>query len=125
MRKTFLVGGFMLATVIAQATGTTGKSYQCTQTNTRPWGADKVKEAPAEKVGNLEVIRLECTNPGDNVCQFSDGHCPALISQSTVDASVRDAISTGVFSGLEAFPGGHYSWNATSADDFSYEIIED
>lgn len=125
MKKTLLFGALMLATVIAQATETTGKSYQCTQTNTRPWGAADVDEAKPERIGNVEVIRLSCTNPGDKVCQFSDGHCPARISQSTVDASVRGEIASGILSGIQTFPGGHYSWNATSVEDFSYEIIED
>lgn len=122
MKKTLILGASMLATVVSQAAT---RSYQCTQTGNKPWGSAKVTEDPPVMVGNLEVVRLSCTDPGNNVCQFSDGHCPASISQAVVDHSVREEIAGGHLSGTISFPGGQYSWNANSADDFSYEITED
>lgn len=116
--KTKILSLFTLSMLFAF--GANAKCYYCTQTDTKPWGCDKITET-----SNEDRYVLECSGPGDKVCQFSDGTCPRGISPITISEYIRAQVANGKLSGKVVYPMGYYTWAAEDASNFSYIVFED
>ena len=117
--KTKILSLLLLAMALT-AGAEAAKCYYCTQTDTAPWGCSKMTESRSG-----DSYYLNCSGSGETVCKFSDGTCPIVIKNSTIDEYIRDQVANNNFSGRVAYSMGYYTWTATDANNFSYIVFED
>lgn len=119
MKTKLLTGAIIAMTFLTSHVMANSIHYSSTQVNTAPWGC---KTSDEHHEGNTYF--LTCTDPGEKICQFSDGTCPNIMTWQAADQFVRDQISNGVFSGRMELTGGDIVWQGTDIANFNYTITE-